>query len=104
LLALHLGAESVDDGGDHVVNGKVAGNAGAGGGEAVIDEDTLQAAESATANVFRYADAAEAECGSAADNVAGKVLFLVPAESVRRHSLGGKGERKVPDGLLLRIE
>ena len=86
------------------MDGKVAGDARAGGGETVIDEDAFQAAKGAAADVFRHANAAESECGRASDDVAGKVFVPVPAESVGRQLPGSKGERKVPDGMLLRIE
>ena len=86
------------------MDGKVAGDAGAGSCQAVVDEDAFETAKCAAANVFCDGDAAEAEAGGTADYVAGEMFFLVPLDGVGGHLLGGKGEGQVADFALFGVE
>ena len=79
-LALLLGAEPVDDGRDHVVHGEISGDARAPGCEALVDKHAFQPAEGTASHIFCNANAAEAEPGRAANDIARKVLGVVPLD------------------------
>lgn len=82
-VALRVVAEPVDHPADHVVDGQIARDRRAAGGERLEDERRVQPAESGAARVLGDVHPAHAELCRLAEHVDGEVLGLVPFQRVR---------------------
>ena len=68
------------------------------------DQRGVETGHGGAADVVPDVDAAHAEAGGLAHHVDGKMLFLVPAQRVRRDLLGGEVARHVANRDLILVE